>query len=92
MRVKRVVYHDIVLYYPVESFTQLDSSVQAKIVVDMIIAGAVVKVNIPAAVTAETVAGKRRTRSGIRQNQIGTSLQELADTLVRTAPEAVAPS
>ena len=54
MEMYRVVYSDIAAHRAEAALTQLDSAGQAEIVFDDVVGGAVVKVDIPAVITAET--------------------------------------
>ena len=55
VRMERVIDYDIVFYYPIEAFTQFDASVQTQIVINVVITGAVVQVNVPTSVAAKTI-------------------------------------
>ena len=66
---ERVIDYDIVFYYPIEAFTQFDASVQTQIVINVVITGAVVQVNVPTSVAAKTIMPQYDGRSDVCQNQ-----------------------
>src|SRR6185312_8802899 len=55
MWVERVVYHDIVYDDAVKSLAIFEASIEAKIVTDFVIRGAVVEIDIPAMIATPTV-------------------------------------
>ena len=52
VRVQRVVDRDVVVNMAVESFTKLEATLEHQVVVDFIVGGAVIEVDIPAVITA----------------------------------------
>ena len=54
MWVQGVVDGDIVVYVTVEAFAQLESTLEHQVVIDLVMGGAVIEVNVPAVVTAPT--------------------------------------
>ena len=55
MRMKSIVYHNVVFHFPVKTFPEFYSTTQAEVIVDMIIGGSVIQINIPAMVAPEAV-------------------------------------
>jgi len=65
MRLKKVVDNHIVLNNPEVSLAQFDSAIQHQVVVDLVVAGTVVKVDIPSVITAPAVVAQDDWLDGI---------------------------
>src|SRR5205085_9204247 len=67
---KRVIDHDVVLYRAVKAFSQLDSSVQSHVVVDAVIRGAVIQVDVPSVVASPAVVAQRHRLHGVQAREL----------------------
>src|SRR5450432_1730654 len=69
MRMKRVVYQNVVLASTVEAFAQLQPPVETEIVVDVKVGGAVVQIDIPAVIAAPARVRQNIRIGGIQQGK-----------------------
>lgn len=90
VRMQGIVDDDVVFNGSVKSFSQFDTPMQTKIVVDMVIGTSIVQIDVPAVIASEAIVPDDCGVAGVQQDQFWVFGRAFAHFSVGWVPESVA--